>query len=569
MNRRTIAWAVTPWLAMTIPYGAAYGGSDEVTTLLRLMPADFPVAAVVVDFEKLDKSIAAAAKALDEGTGEPWILADIKGKLGIGEWIDFSKPFGVAMPSVGGEEGTFWAKVPDFAAKVKALEGATEEEGVWRLSFEKVETLFCALKGDYLVAAGSKEALTQATKDGKSLADEMKSRMDLLRGRDALIHVNIDPLRPTALGGLAQGAQMAPMLAMLVGAQGGADPAVMTGMFTSLLDAAKAFVEQVAYIDITIGVSEDAGRATIATGYKDGPIKTYLAKQKPASAGLLTQIQEQPYFVALGYHFPGETSPFFDYMLDKITSAMKSTPAAPGSAPGTEDAAPGGQTDALKKAMGVARELYRKTEGQNMAMAVSPGGMRMSGDYISRDPRSLLELLKQSLISANPLMQQFGAGATYEALGSKKIGQVTVEEFTVKLDPTNPNAAMLTSMYGENSRLAMGIAGGRVRFCMGSDEQMQQVFSGKVDKPFTSSRYVSEAIATLPAKRNAVILIDPVGVLPIVGPMMGMPKTDTVSPGPPVAISASFAGEPARVDIHIPLQAIERLMKAMSPEKPE
>ena len=75
------------------------------------------------------------------------------------------------------------------------------------------------------------------------------------------------------------------------------------------------------------------------------------------------------------------------------------------------------------------------------------------------------------------------------------------------------------------------------------------------------------ALAKLPKKYNVITLIDPAGILPLVGPLMGMPKMDPIPPGPPVALSISFAGEPARIDIHVPLRAIERVIQAVGPDE--
>jgi hypothetical protein len=172
------------------------------------------------------------------------------------------------------------------------------------------------------------------------------------------------------------------------------------------------------------------------------------------------------------------------------------------------------------------------------------------------------------MTAANPLMMQFGAGAQYESLGARQIGTFSVEEFTMKLDTTNPAAAVMAGMYGQNSRFALGVAGDRVRFCLGSEAYVDGFFTRKVDKPFSSGRYVADALAALPARRNAVVLVDLAGILPMVGPMMGMPKMEPIAPGPPVAISASLSGEPARVDIHVPVRAVERFMQAFAPDEP-
>ncbi len=199
---------------------------------------------------------------------------------------------------------------------------------------------------------------------------------------------------------------------------------------------------------------------------------------------------------------------------------------------------------------------------------MSAAGMAMSGNYITRDPKASMALLKQSLIEANPVMHQFNAGATYEALGSKKIGDVSVEEFAIKVDTTNPGAATTLAMYGLNPKFVLGVVGDRLRYCLGGDEYVARVFGGKLTKPLAANRLVAEALAALPAKRNTVVLIDPAGILPIIGPMMGIPKTDAIPPGPPIAVGISVAGEPVRVDIHVPFRAIERVIQASGPEEP-
>jgi hypothetical protein len=149
------------------------------------------------------------------------------------------------------------------------------------------------------------------------------------------------------------------------------------------------------------------------------------------------------------------------------------------------------------------------------------------------------------------------------------MGNVTADEFVMKVDTGNPMAdAMVKQMFGANPRMLMGVAGDRVKFCMGTDEEAQKVFAGKPAKPLASSEYVKESLAGLPAKRNVVLLIDPAGVLPMIAPMMGAPLKEAIPPGPPVAISVSVSGEPARVDIHVPIRAIERVKQALSPNEP-
>ena len=583
MKSQRFAFQVAVCLLMVMPLRAARAGAADVDAVLKLMPADSPVSVVVVDFEKLDKTLAAVVKSIKSDAESPQILADIKRDVGIADWIDFSKPVGMAVPSLsGGNQSTLWAVVPCFAEKVKTLPDAKEGDGVWHLTFESKSDVFAKAKGGYVIASESKEGLAFATKDGKNLADELKTRMDLLTNRDALVHLNFDPLRPMALGGIAQGAQMAPMFGMMLGQQGGADPMAMTSALTGLFDGVKKFVEQINYLDLAIGVTETAGNLTIATGYKDGDIKSYLAKQKPASVAPMTEIEDQPYFVTMACHFPGGESPFMDYVFEKMMAASQSpaagAPGAPGAtAPGATGGSPAsannpaataGLNDAAKEALQISRDLYRKVEGWNSVVAMTSSGMKVSGDYLGGDTQSILDLSKKTMAKVNPLTKSFNGGASYESLGSKKIGDASVDQFAVKFDTTNPAAAQAAQMMGENTRFSVGVAGGRVRYCMGSDEDAGRVFAGKVEKSLASNKVVADAMATLPAKRNAVLLIDPAGLLPLIGPMMGMPKVEPMPPGPPLAISVSIAGEPARVDINIPFKAIERVVRALSPQQP-
>ncbi len=561
MKSQRFALLAAAFLLALLPLQEVRGGPADVEAVLRMMPADSPISAVVVDFTKLDKSISALVKTIKPDAPAPEIIAKLKEDLGIAEWIDFTKPVGVAQTTLqGGNSSVLWAVVPKFADKVKTVAGAKEEDGVWHMTFENKSDVFAKTRGDYVIASESKEGIALATKEGKSLADELKDRMDLLTHRDALIHVNFEPIRPLALGGIAQGAQYAPVLAMMVGGQAGADPMAMTAFFTGAFDGIKKFVEQVSYIDIAIGLTETAGNVTLATGYKDGAIKSYLAKQKPASAAPFTEVEDQPYFLAMSTHFPGGESLFTDYFFEMLTSS---------SAPPTGTPPAAGAADAAKEATKITRDLYRKVDGWNMVVSLSPSGMKTSGDYLGADATGILDLSKKTMTQVNPLTKSFNGGATYETLGSKKIGDVTVDQFAVKFDTTNPAAAQAAQMMGEKTRFSLGVVGGRVRYVMGDDQDAQKVFSGKIEKPLSGNKIVTDALAGLPAKRNAVMLIDPVGILPMVGPMMGMPKVEPMPPGPPVAVSVSLTGEPARVDIQVPIKSIERIVKAMTPQQPK
>lgn len=548
------------WIGMP-----AARAADESAALWKQIPEDAAIAAVFANPDKFDKAIIDFAKRIDPDTQSGGILKDLKEQMGfVGEWIDFAKPFAFAQASIASAgEPAVWVRIPDFEKKIKERKEATEAEGVWTISLEGGSTKIAKVQGDYVIIADTKDDLTAVTKTGRSLGDAMGAGAKVFEGRDVGLHINFEPIRPIALGQMAQLGQMAPMMAMMAGPSMGVnDPQTLTALFSGLFDAMKSFVEQVNTIDVAFSMDDKNADLTLATAYKDGPIREYLKKQQPASAPLLDQIEEQPFALAMGYHFPGDSSPFIDYLLDKTLAAMKPQ-AAPGAEPTPEDKAKAEAFDAALKNM---RELYRKMEGMNLALRFTEEGMLQYGDIIGKDTAGILALQKE-VAGGTSLSSMFNPGMKQSSLGSRKVGDVELHEFSMKFDPASQAGAMAGKMVAPDARVAFGIAGDRVRHATGSAKTVDQFFSNKVTKPLVQSAMASEALAALPAKRNAIFLVDIGGFMPLMA-LMGSPTSANLPPGPLVGASASFSGDVARFDVHVPLRAIERVIKATEPEQP-
>lgn len=554
----------------------AYGGTKELEVLGH-MPADFPVTVVVVDLVKLDGAVAGIKRRLDPGDGDPNLVRDLRSDLPFGDWVDCARPIGIASASAGKEKDiVLWVSVENFSEKVKKLDGATEQDGIWEIPADGDEWFFCKAQGNYVAAASSRERLVEATEGKRALGEALAPRIELLAGRDVFVRLNVDKFRPMLQQTIGQVAQMAPMMAMAAGQQGGGNPAMVAAMVTTLGEAAGSVVKQLDYIEASFGFSASAVDATLFTGFSAGPIEQYLSNQKPASMPVLSGLDEQPFFVAASYHMPGDSAPFMDYVFDRMTRAMLEAPpiptgASPGKADDAKESAEGGEKDDVKRALRIAKELYSRIAGQNVVMAFSSEGMRGAGNYVAQDPQALLELVKQSVTSSNSLIQGFGGGASYEPLGEKQIDGTTVEEFALKIDTTNPAGVMAGNLYGQNVRFGLALAEGRVHFALGSEEYLRRAIKSTGQKPLASEKYVADALEALPKRRNLVLLCDLAGMMPFLsamGPMFGLPKVDSIPPGPPVAISAALCDEPARVDIHVPIRAIERVKQAFAPDEP-
>jgi hypothetical protein len=538
---------------LLVPFvGTVAQGSPAVESVLKQMPADYPLGAIVVDFEKFDKSLIAYARNIDPKSEFQGMLADMKRNLGVAPWIDFTRPVGLVQPTFQGGEPVIYATIPNFLEKAKGLADAKEEEGgIWFLPFEAMDDLYAAVKGDLVIAASDKTQLESVLKkEGRTLADGLRPRLDLLTGRDVYVHLNFEAVRPMAQMSIMQATQMAPMMAMMAAQQGGGDPASMTAVFSSIVDAAKNFVDQADFVDIVLGVSADTARTTIATGFKEGDIKTYLSKTKPAAALPLATLEDQKFTLAMAWHIPGDESPFINYLFGKMMAPQ-----------GTENsaAAEGSQ---------IARDLFSKVEGMNLVMNMDKSGMTSAGDYLGKDVAGILNLASKSIVKESPMTEMLSSGISYEAAGEKTFGGNKVQAFTMKIDPASPSAEEAGKMMGSNTTLFMGSMDGRVGYFMGPEADAEKYFSGKVSKPLSTNSFVAEALKALPANRNLVILLDPAGVIPAFGSLLGLETPENVSPGPPVAISASFSGEYARTDVIVPAKTIGRVLEAVSPQPP-
>jgi hypothetical protein len=568
-------------LFLLVAAGSARAGLEAAEGVMRLVPGDAPLAAVFADMDKLDKTILQWGRRIDPDAPESSPLTDLRSEIAIAEWVDFSKPMAIASLDAQGGEPVVWAVVPGFAEKIAAHEGAKNVEGVWEMPAPGGEgTMYLkALSDGYVVGASSRAELDKATKQGPTLADELKPRAEMFAQRDFVLHVNISHYRDSALAGIAQAAPMVVMMGGMMAAQGGdvETGANIQAALSAALDASKKFMEQLAYVDVVGSMDAQEANITLATGFNDGPIRTVLKNTPPASIPLLTSYEEQPYFMATGFHAPGAMGAMSNYFLAEFNKAKQAAappPAPPAEGEAAADAAKPAEAGGLAEAMRLTMEMNAMTEGGDTIIAIEKDGMRMFGQYMVKDASKYATMLKQSLKETQAGMAAFGGGMEYELLGSTKIGDVDVEQFTIKFDEPDAQNNMggmgapdLSKIYGKNTRYGVGVMDGKVRYGFGTDSDLQKAFTTKTEKSFASGRYVEAAMNKLPAKRSGVLLMDLAGMAYIME-MFGQPMSGTLPPGPPFALSFSLSGEPARVDIHIPLKAIERAMQAFSPQQP-
>jgi len=548
MNRIRVSYLLGIIVLLVAAMPSARADLTSVKTLTGLIPADLPFVLVVENLEQFEAAASAFVKQIDPDESFDSPLSELKAMVPNGEWIDYSRPFAAAASAVGDEPSMFWAQVPDFAKKITTIEGAKEENGVWTVPAGTDACFAKEVGGGFLVISTSAEGLASATKKGASLADTLKGRPEILKDRGLLLHLELKAQRPKMLMGLQQAGMMAPMLAMQF-AQGG-DPTQVTNMITGLLQGLQRFVEQLDYVDITASVTKHDVRLTVASGFGDGPIKTFLANTKPGALESFRNIEGSSFAMAFDAHLPGGMGELSDYLMSKMFVITES------------------DSD-IAKMVANAKEIARLTDGGTTLVRMTDAGMKLHGAYRSSDASRLKTLMSHSLENPNPIQKQMAAGMTYEPAGTEKIGSTEVTKYALKFDEANPSAGQMQMLYGADAVFALGQMGDQVRFCIGSASDISKAFVKGTSSPLGASKFVRAALEALPTKQNGVILIDPVGFLPMIPPMF-MPAIDTssIGPGPVVGIGISLSGEPARLDVHVPVAAIVRVIQAIAPQEP-
>lgn len=556
----------------------------NVTRLLDAIPGDMPIVFVIPNMEGFEKNLDGLMQRIDPSAGESGMLDDLRSEIPhLGAWIDFSKPFGAAQAEPGNDdEMVFFATVPGLKEKAEAVAGASETEGLWKLPIgggEGSRSVYLRTKNDIVIGSTSRTWVDHAGRSETSVGKQLESRKNLLADRDVLIHFNMEPVRNRALTGLAGVAQMAPMFMMMAGPQAQANPAAFKAVADSVIQAATKFVEQVEFVDVTLGITADDIKATFATTYMDGPIRNYLNSQRPASMPFFTEIDDQPYVVAMAYHMPGEGGGLLDYFSDEARKVAKAAHAGQSAQGGQEgsDAEEGAEADdknaefeELEKGIKLVTKLYADMKGANFIVNLGPNGIVESGDIVTPDADAFLAGYREVFEFSNDIMTYVGmGGVNYEYIGKKKVEDTEVDEYAIKLDAQNPAMAPAAAMFSNDTKLTMGKSGDRVRFHLGTDEGAQQVFDGKVSKPLSDSPFVRQALKSMGGQPNMVMLFDPANLMPFVAAMGGAGGAmKNVPPGQPVTVGLYLSGQPARMEMHVPIKTIENITKSMAPDEP-
>lgn len=546
------AWAL-PCMASDTP------PTDPTAALLQVIPAEMPAVIVVENPQHFDRTVASWVKRLDPGSLGWGLFEDLRSDLPIGEWIDLSRPMAIAPGGTGKRQPPIlWAHVPDFDEQMGRLERAVREQDVWRIALPDGRELYARRRGDYVVTAMSMASLEQTTISGPALADVFPDHRTPTASRDLLIHLNMARLHDSAVDLYAELTALGPLLALLVEQELGGGTAGAAALAGAGLVETRAVLDQAESVGLFVGIDEQAVSVTCMAQFNEGAVRQYLLAGKSDPQPFFSGIEARPYLLALAARLPGQSvSPALPPVVERIVARLLEKTAGPPSV------APAVSSDQAAAATDTLRALAVNIEGAEGVLSLAANGVRLQADLWGPDPQAIGKGITALLTGENPALRKLRGGPALERLGSRTLGETVIEEFTAKTVPPQN----LEGRGGEIVRWGMGVAGGRLLLCLGSEIDVNGRFGLTVTRPFAQADYPREALAALPSDANVVVLIDPARLMPLVSRLQGKPPADMLPPGPPIAISCTLVGNPARIDIHIPLRALERLRQAMQPSQ--
>jgi len=397
-----------------------------------------------------------------------------------------------------------------------------------------------------VVAAPTRSALASLDSEAPPLITKLGRRGEQLLSRDAFLHFDLHSVRDFLVNAVGQSAPLAPEIGAKLNVQLGIDMATATGAVGMVIDTVDRFLQQLAVIDVAVNIDNDAVDAALFATFDEGPITSYLGKQRPGNGTICANLPDEPFVLAAGYQFPGTESEFFDFAFDRaITNAALS-----GDQPGTET---------FRTRAALEHEVLKQINRGAFALSLSGLSMHLVGYNAGRDDDALLDAMLEASTNRSGPPADTGTTPT-----QRRIATTLVHEFPFTPDPSKPQAVFLTPLYGPDTRFAFAQRDGRVDYAIGNATQIDKRFSTSVTTSLSDTARVATTLEHLPKERNLELLIDPSGILPLVGPFIGITAPPSAESLSPIGIAATLSKHPARIDLHIPIQTIT----ALAPPKP-
>lgn len=516
MARRlpTVQFLTGLWL-MLAPVPIVHA-ADDLSTMLRLVPAEGETTLVIADLTGMETALAAWHPLLGgAGVGADSIAA-LRRLLPFGEWANLSAPLAFRPPPAGtADKAVYWLHIPQFREKIAAMPNASEEEGVWRATDVAGVTWFAKPAGEVVILSASRINVETAGAPTRTLADEYEAHKEMLATRHLLLHMKSE----------AYAARLGAALDAWSGRLGTPDPNAAAKPFSApAVEAARQWrtvVDQTRTAGLLFTVNADAIDATVIFTFRGGAVQDYLKKSESRAACERPEIRVPNVTFGAAWCEPAPTAPFLGPWLNRRIDAL----------------------DAPLKS------VLADLRGGSLAIASHQGSVSATVTLSGGDVRGAKERLTQVDDSTDVVRRFLDAfrGTTGDASTDRRY------ESMVPFFP--PDAVFAVREGAGTLTLQLGSPPG-------------------ADPPPTPAdsredKRTREAISHLPAPAQLLLLVDPARAWPLLGKLRGeQVQPSDPPPGPLAGVGVSLHPESIRIDVHVPKESLERMREATTPSGP-
>lgn len=553
-NWRLVSSYVTLALTLAVSSHAIAGGAAD------FIPEKAGLAVVVDSLDRLAADIAKFGSTIGVDQIAGVTAKDIcEEMLEASDGVDTAGSFAMAL--VPGDEPTPVLIVPlkDAEAwkKATSAEAAEGSDGLVKLLLHG-EDYFGAIKDRTVVLSTSKDALADALKSKGEFAKKLaKAAGESAKTDDLVVFVDVQTWKEQIEGGLMQAEGL-----MQMGLAMQPNGAQTAELLKAMMGELRGLIKDSSVLCVGIKAGGDGVHVTKSFSFApESKTGSYLKSVKKSKGSVLRGLIDQPFLAAGG----------LDWESDGSSTVMKSMLEMAFKSPELQEKLGAEKIADLKKS---AEQLTKVVSGYNMAALPGPdsGGFVICGSYLTKDPKTAMELVGKMMAAQGAMFGSMGAGSAEVTAGSEQIAGVDAKSFSFTFNMDDPQqSAMIKAIYGEKPMFFLAPIKDAVVYAMGDAAAAKEVAAKLIEgkgAPLAGAKLTKASMGSLPADPQFALMFDIVkiadfamkmaGAMGAGAPPMNFPK----NPLPYVTLSAYLNASDVQTHLVVPAETIKAIVAA-------
>ena len=506
---RARRWAILLCLA---PPAISARAADDLTAMLRVVPADGATTLVVANLSELESMLVMWRPLLrDTGFGAESVTA-LRRLLPFADWVNVRAPLAFRPPAPGtADKAIYWLHIPQFGEKIAAQPNASEDGGLWRATDAAGVTWFAKQADGVVILSASRINVENAGAPTRTLADVYAPHKELLGEHNLLLHLKSDAYAARLTAALESLAQQ------LRVPDANNAPRPLSAMAAETLRELRMVADQTRAAGLLFSARAEFLSASVIFTLGDGSVRDYLKGSQPGEF-CARHLTAPGLVFGAAWCEPASTSPFLGPWLNRRIGALD----AP-------------LIGVLADMRAATLELMVREQNLEARVLLSGGDMQAAADRMTASTEHM-DSVRRVLNAFRGPVEAGTPDPWYDAIA-----------------PLFPGEAGLKVSLGDGT---LGMRLSKARSADAVETSPENPLIGK------SLRYLGR-------QAQFIMLIDPAGLLSTLNRLgLTVAPLSTLPPGPLAGIGVSLQPESIRIDVHLPREALDRIREATTPSGP-